>query len=73
MRRRILNLLISLDQFLFCILTLGQSNPDETASSAAWRMERDGKFFGFFRPVIDAVFFFDPQHCKSSYESEMER
>lgn len=73
MTRRILNLLIALDQFLFCVMTLGQSNPDETASSAAWRMERDGKICGVFRPLIDALFFFDPQHCKSSYESEMKR
>lgn len=73
MTQRILNLLIALDQFIFCILTLGRSNPDETMSSAAWRMERDGKFFGFFRPLIDAIFYIDPQHCKSSYDNEMKR
>lgn len=68
--RRVLNLLIALDQFLFCCLTLGRSDPDETMSSAAWRMERDGKFFGFTRKIIDALFWFDPEHCRKAYFSE---
>ena len=70
MKRRVLNLLIATDQWVFCFLTLGLSNPDETMSSAAWRMERDGKFFGFTRPLIDALFWFDPDHCKNSYLTE---
>ena len=70
MKRRALNLLIALDQFAFCILTLGHSDPDETMSSAAYRMEMDGKPFGFMRPVIDALFWFDPDHCKNSYLTE---
>jgi len=71
---RILNLLISLDQFLFSLITLGGAYPDETMSSAAFRMERDGKFFGFFRPVIDFLFvFIQDAHCKKAYESEKMR
>lgn len=70
MKRRVLNLLIALDQFLFCAITLGGSDPDETMSSAAWRMEVDGKFFGFMRPLIDALFWFDPDHCLTSYLKE---
>lgn len=71
MRRRAINLFIALDQFLFCCITLGNSDPDETASSAAYRMERDGKFFGFMRPVIDTILWFDKEHCKASYEAEI--
>lgn len=70
---RIKNLLICLDQLGYSIITLGAGNPDETCSSAAWRMECDGKFFGFFRPVIDKVFFFDKNHCETSYLMELER
>jgi len=53
------------------LITLGGAYPDETMSSAAFRMERDGKFFGFFRPVIDFLFaFIQDEHCKKAYESE---
>ena len=71
MKQRALNLLISLDQFLFCCLTLGNSYPDETASAAAWRMENAGKIQGrLFRPLIDRLFWFDPNHCRVSFEDE---
>lgn len=68
---RLKNLALSLDQFIYVIITLGAGNPDETCSSAAWRMECDGKFFGFFRPIIDCIFFWDDNHCKESYENEI--
>lgn len=71
---RLLNLLIALDQFLFCCCTLGGSDPDETASSAAWRLEQQGRWQGrLFRPLIDALFFFDPAHCASAYLAEVRR
>ena len=72
MKRRILNVLIALDQFLFCLATLGHSSPDETLSAAAWRWEQAGKLRGrIFRPLIDALFWFDPEHCLTSFESEV--
>lgn len=71
MKRRILNLLIAIDQTLFCLITLGHSDPDETMSAAAWRMERDGKFFAFMRPTIDWLFSrIEADHCRTSYEKE---
>lgn len=69
-KQRFLNLAISLDQFLFCILTLGYSSPDETFSAACWRWEVEGKPLGFMRKVVDTLFWFDKEHCKSSYLSE---
>lgn len=71
--RRLKNFLICLDQLLLSMITFGRADPDETCSSAAWRMECDGKFFGFFRPVIDALFFFEPNHCRLSYQKEMSK
>lgn len=72
MKSRILNLLISLDQFAFSIITLGKAYPDETMSAAAYRLEQEGKWQGkLFRPMIDNVFFWDKLHCKSSFESEV--
>ena len=74
MRQRILNLMISFDQFFFSLITFGGADPDETMSAAAWRLEKNGKIAGrIFRPIIDTLFFFDDNHCKESYESEVER
>lgn len=73
-KQRILNLLIAFDQFAFCLLTLGGSMPDETASAAAWRGEQLGHILPrFFRPLIDLLFFFDPDHCKNAYIAEQRR
>lgn len=62
---------IAIDQLVNVVLCNGQ--PDETMSSNAWRMEQAGKPWGFMRRVIDAIFFFDPDHCATSYTSERER
>lgn len=71
MKRRLVNLFVSLDQFLFCWLTLGASDPDETFSAAAWRWEQDGRWIGrFWRPVIDKLFFFQPNHCQIAFNCE---
>lgn len=72
MKRRILNLLIALDQLLFCICTAGHSKPVDTFSAAAYRLEKTGHWAGkFFRPTIDGLFFFDRDHCRKSYENLM--
>lgn len=74
MKSRILNLLISIDQTAFSILTLGKADPDETMSAAAFRLEQEGKWQGkLFRPMIDRIFFFDKYHCRTSFESEINR
>lgn len=71
MKHRLLNLLIAIDQLAYVLLTLGYGNPDETMSSAAWRMEQKGRFFGFFRPVIDALFRpLEKDHCRKAWEAE---
>lgn len=69
--QRVINILVALDQFLFCLVCLGNSYPSETASSAAWRLEQQGRWQGkVFRPLIDflARLFNDPNHCRLSYE-----
>lgn len=70
--RRILNLLICFDQFVFCIITLGNSAPDETISAYAYRAEVKGKWQGkLFRPIIDTIMFFDKDHCRRAHEAEV--
>lgn len=73
MKQRILNVLIALDQFLFCLATLGHSSPDETLSAAAWRWGQSGKRRGrVLRPLIDALFLpFERDHCQTAYLSEL--
>ena len=69
--RRILNLLIAIDQLAWVILTLGNGQPDETISAALWRMEGQGKWAGkLFHPMIDALFFFDCNHCLKAWQAE---
>lgn len=64
----ILNVLIALDQL---INTLIGGSPDETLSARAYRNEQQGKVLGkVFRPVIDFIFWFDKEHCKTSYFAE---
>ena len=74
MKRRLLNILIALDQLVFSLITLGHSSPDETISAGAYRMEIQRKVMGFvLRPVIDTLFWFDPDHCRKAYISEFRR
>jgi len=63
-------ILIAFDQLLN---TLIGGCADETLSSHAYRMHRDGKPWGFLRRVIDAIFFWQTEHCYESYISEKER
>jgi len=70
--RRIVNLMICVDQLAFSIITLGSSAPDETISSAAYRLEQQGRLAGrVFRPLIDGILFFDPYHCRRAHEAEL--
>jgi hypothetical protein len=74
MKQRILNILIAIDQLLYVLITLGNGNPDETMSAAAWRLEQNGHYSGkLFRPIIDSLFWFDPNHCQTSYEFEISK
>jgi len=69
---RLINVLICLDQLVFSVLTLGSSAPDETMSAAAYRLERNRQLAGYvFRPLIDLIMFFDPDHCEKAYHAEI--
>jgi hypothetical protein len=59
-------ILIALDQLINAICG---GWPDETVSSRAWRWEQSGRR-AWPRRLIDRVFFFDPGHCRESFESE---
>ena len=64
--------LIAFDQQLNTLFFGGWA--DETMSSTLWRMEREQKVSGvILRPFVDKLFWFDPDHCRTSYESEVKR
>lgn len=74
LKRRFLNILISVDQCLWSLLTLGNADPDMTLSASAYRSEINGKLWArIARPVIDRLFWFDPMHCHQSYLAELNR
>ena len=62
------NVLIWLDQGVNVILFLGY--PDETLSARAYRHYLDGSK-PYLKKIIDTLLFFDKDHCKGSYESEI--
>lgn len=66
-------LLIALDQLanvLIALLCGYKGWSDETLSAKAYRLELErGRTWA--RKLIDGLFFFDKDHCKESYESEV--
>lgn len=61
-------LLIAVDQLANAVLA---GDPDETLSSRAHRMRTKGQpVWGWAASVIDALFWFDKDHCRTSWERE---
>ena len=60
--------LIAVDQL---INTRFMGWPDETLSSRYWRWEQAG-IRAWPRKLVDGLFLWQREHCKSSYESERE-
>lgn len=71
MKFHLLQILIAIDQL---VNTIFGGWADETMSSRCWRAEQRGLTYGkICRPLIDAIFFFDKNHCEESYYSELNR
>lgn len=68
MLQYIKNVLIAVDQL---INTICMGWPDETFSSRCWRWYLDGKKWPCY--IVDTLLFFDIEHCKNSFESEVLR
>jgi len=67
--QRFINLLFALDCFLFSVCTLGGAYPFESFSSAAYRSELMGGFYGrVARPLIDWLASpWQAAHCRTAY------
>ena len=59
-------ILIALDQLVNAI---SGGWPDETLSSRCWRWHVAG-LRSWPCKLVDVLFFFDPYHCRESFESE---
>lgn len=68
---RIVNILLALDCLAFSVLTLGKAYTAESFSSAAYRAEQHGRFYGRARKWIDRLFALlgQKEHCRVAYES----
>lgn len=82
---RLYQMALSLDQSFGCFIGLfiGGGWADETFSARCWREGNAQMVGGIVRPgderwnavriAVDALFFWDKQHCFASYVSEFER
>ena len=68
--RRFEQLGIAVDQFINACCG---GWADETLSCRAWRKRNDGHGWRFLRCLIDCIFFWQEDHCKQAYRSELER
>lgn len=67
------NVAVAFDQF---VNALCGGSCDESISAHAYRLHRDGKPWGFLRPVIDWLFSWQKAeggHCQRAYERERAR
>ncbi|OAD82923.1 hypothetical protein ATN89_17405 [Comamonas thiooxydans] len=54
--------------------TLWAGMPDETICSRAWRMKTAGsRKWGVFVAVVNALFFWQSNHCRGAYSAELAR
>ncbi len=67
-------LAIAIDQLfniIVCIITFKKGWADETLSAAAYRESVSGRHF--CEKFINTLFFWQEEHCKNAYLSELQR
>lgn len=69
MGRRLEQIPIAFDQF---INALFGGWATETISAAAWRKREQGRGWAFLRQLIDCLFFFDENHCETSFKAKVQ-
>lgn len=65
---RFFQALIAFDQF--CNTIIGSGFADETLSAYSWRTRYTSPWR---RRIVDGLLFWDKDHCKGAYESEIRR
>ena len=67
---KLMQVLIAIDQLANTILN---GYADETLSSWAHRRQHKNKFLKYGRIFIDTLFFWQKDHCRTAYMSEINR
>lgn len=70
MPKRSEQILIAIDQL---VNTIFGGWADETISCRAYRMQEKNRKFAKLRKLIDLLFFWQKEHCRTAYESELQR
>ena len=71
MKRKYLHqLLIAIDQLLNTLLA---GYADETLSSRAYRSQHDKLRWKIVRIILDGLFFWEKEHCKNAFISELKQ
>lgn len=68
--------LLAIDQALNCLVWAkgeGFGKADEALSARAWRLRERASTWGRFQRLVDQVFFWQLEHCRVAYESEVLR
>jgi hypothetical protein len=65
-----MQILIGIDQL---INTICGGYADETISARIYRKRHDDRLWMWLHAIVDGLFFWQPNHCKSSYQSEQNR
>lgn len=68
--------LIAFDQLLNTLVWAegeGFGKADETISARCWRLRKKNWRWSVARNTVDKLFFWQKDHCKSAYESELQR
>lgn len=63
-------ILVGVDQLANAVLG---GYADETISARAWRLQDENDFWGWFRKLIDGIFFWSPDHCHGAFRAEQLR
>jgi hypothetical protein len=66
--RWLLNLSVILSRFVNVFIFFG--SPNETVEGRAWR-HRHSRVGGMAVVVLDAIFFFDDDHCRSAHVADV--
>ena len=69
MKNYVVQVLLAIDQLGNTLLG---GWADESISSRSWR-QRHKKRWNLMRHIVDALFFWQPNHCREAYESERQR
>jgi len=71
LRSRLHQITIAISQLANTLVWVGDTYADEMLCAKAWRLRYKG--WGWLVIILDAIWFWDPEHCYKCYAEEMRR